>query len=148
MSKQMNQIETPEEKKKGNFWSLISLICFVSRFIVNIVIMFFVSGAELMVEAYQDLNRITDMISTSSAIIGGGIEILLSIATLVIIIYVRVKYPKNIFGKVLMWIYIVLFVMYVVIMAAMIIAIGIACGACIDDCREIGQIMIESRILC
>lgn len=148
MSKQMNQIETPEEKKKGNFWSLMSLICFVSRFIVNIVIMVLVSGAELMVEAYQDLNRITDMISTSSAIIGTGIEILLAIATLVIIIYVRVKYPKNIFGKVLMWIYIVLFVMYVVIMAAMIIAIGIACGACIDDCREIGQIMIESRILC
>ena len=148
MSKQMNQIETPEEKKKGNFWSLMSLICFVSRFIVNIVIMVLVSGAELMVEAYQDLNRITAMISTSSAIIGTGIEILLAIATLVIIIYVRVKYPKNIFGKVLMWIYIVLFVMYVVIMAAMIIAIGIACGACIDDCREIGQIMIESRILC
>lgn len=148
MSKQMNQIETPEEKKKGNFWSLMSLICFVSRFIVNIVIMVLVSGAELMVEAYQDLNRITDMISTSSTIIGTGIEILLAIATLVIIIYVRVKYPKNIFGKVLMWIYIVLFVMYVVIMAAMIIAIGIACGACIDDCREIGQIMIESRILC
>lgn len=148
MSKQMNQIETPEEKKKGNFWSLMSLICFVSRFIVNIVIMVLVSGAELMVEAYQDLNRITDMISTSSTIIGAGIEILLAIATLVIIIYVRVKYPKNIFGKVLMWIYIVLFVMYVVIMAAMIIAIGIACGACIDDCREIGQIMIESRILC
>ena len=38
MSNQMNQIETPEEKKKGNFWSLMSLICFVSRFIVNIVI--------------------------------------------------------------------------------------------------------------
>ena len=49
MSKQMNQIETPEEKKKGNFWSLMSLICFVSRFIVNIVIMVLVSGAELMV---------------------------------------------------------------------------------------------------
>ena len=148
MSKQMNQIETPEEKKKGNFWSFMSLICFVSRFIVNIVIMVLVSGAELMVEAYQDLNRITDMISTSSAIIGGGIEILLSIATLVIIIYVRVKYPKNIFGKVLMWIYIVLFVMYVVIMAAMIIAIGIACGACLDDCSKMGKIIIESRMLC
>ena len=74
MSKQMNQIETPEEKKKGNFWSLMSLICFVSRFIVNIVIMFFVSGAELMVEAYQDLNRITDMISTSSAILAPGLK--------------------------------------------------------------------------
>ena len=148
MSKQMNQIETPEEKKKGNFWSLMSLICFVSRFIVNIVIMVLVSGAELMVEAYQDLNRITDMISTSSAIIGGGIEILLSIATLVLIIYVRVKYPKNVFGKVLMWIYIVLFVMYVVIMAAMIIAIGIACGAFFDNCTKMGKIIIESRMLC
>lgn len=148
MSKQMNQIETPEEKKKGNFWSLMSLICFVSRFIVNIVIMVLVSGAELMVEAYQDLNRITDMISTSSAIIGGGIEILLSIATLVIIIYVRVKYPKNVFGKVLMWVYIVLFALYIIAMVAFIIACGMACAACTNECQSLAMLAIERLMLC
>ena len=70
---------------------------------------------------------------------------------MVIIIYVRVKYPKNTFGKVLMWIYIVMFVLYIITMAVIIIACGIACSACIDECEKCGQmgmIVIERLMLC
>lgn len=33
-----NSIETTEEKRKGNLWSLISLLCFVGRFVICIAI--------------------------------------------------------------------------------------------------------------
>ena len=146
-----NQMETVEEKKKGNLWSLISLICFVSRFIIGIVIAF-ISG--VMVELFsesEELSSITTSFSELVYILGSGVSILLAIAALVIIIYVRVKYPKNTFGKVLMWIYIVMFILYIITMAVVIIACGIACSACIDECEkcgEMGMIAIERLMLC
>jgi len=46
----------------------------------------------------------------------------------VLMLVARVKYPKNVFAKVLMWIYIIIIIAYIVLMAALIIACGIACN--------------------
>ncbi len=51
-----------------------------------------------------------------------------SLAGLVLMIVARVKYPKNIFAKVLMWLYIATVIIYIVLMVAIIIACGIACA--------------------
>ena len=51
-----------------------------------------------------------------------------SIAAIVLMIVARVKYPKNTFAKVLMWLYIATVIIYVLLMIAIIIACGIACA--------------------
>ena len=47
-----------------------------------------------------------------------------------ILVYVRVKYPTNTFGKVLMWLYIIGFIILMVLFATSIIACGIALRSC------------------
>lgn len=149
-----NLIETPEDKKKGNFWSWISLGCFLGRFVVDAVIAFVSGLATSFFSNIGDIEKIgeaTTVVSDIIFAIGSCVSMAMSIAALVIIIYVRVKYPKNIFGKVLMWVYIVLFIMYVILMVAFIIACGIACNACVDECEKCGQmgmIAIERLMIC
>lgn len=146
-----NIIETPEEKKKGNFWSWISLGCFVGRFVVGAVIAFVSGLATSLFSRIDDVEKIgeaTTVVSDMIFALGTCASIAMSIAALVIMIYVRVKYPKNTFGKVLMWVYIVSFVIYIIIMVAVIIACGIACAACTDECQKLGMIAIERLMLC
>ena len=57
-----------------------------------------------------------------------------------LMIYVRVKYPNNIFGKVLMWIYIALIVIGIIVLSVVIISCGIAFGACVNGMMECGEI--------
>lgn len=148
MSKQGNQIETPEEKRLGNKWSLISLICFVGGFIISIGAVV-VSGFFLTFTNESDeLSSILTTVSEAVQLVGSGVSVLASIAALVVIIYVRVKYPKNIFGKVLMWVYIVLFILYIITMAVIIIACGIACAACTNECQKLASMAIESGMIC
>lgn len=150
VSKQTNMIETPEDKKKGNMWSWISLGCFVGRIIVD-AIMAFASGLVFSVIGASGEFEFAEVATTFTEIIyaiGTCISGLLFIASIVMMIYVRVKYPKNVFGKVLMWVYIVLVSLYIITMAVCIIAIGIACVACLNECEELAMIAIESMMLC
>lgn len=145
------QAETMEEKRQGNKWSLISLICFVSRYIFSIVIAFVSGVIDVLAADNAEFSHITTAFSEVLFLIGSGVSILLAIAALVIIIYVRVKYPQNIFGKVLMWVYIAIFIIYIITLAVVIIACGIACNACIDECEKCGQmgmIAIERFMIC
>ena len=48
---------------------------------------------------------------------------------LILMVYVRVKYPKNTFGKVLMWLYIVLFIILLIAFVYLIIG-------CIQTCER------------
>lgn len=143
-----NKIETPEERKKGNLWSAISLICFCSRYIFEFIIVLALGMANVIIEEQFELLDIAYTLEEATFALCSMISIALAIAALVIIIYVRVKYPKNIFGKVLMWFYIVAFIMYVVLTIAVIIAIGIACGACLNECEGMAKLVIESIMLC
>ncbi len=149
-----NIIETPEDKKKGNFWSWISLGCFAGRFVVDIVIAL-VSGMATSIfssiSSVSDIEQIgeaTTVVSEMIFAIGSCASLAMGIAALVIMIYVRVKYPKNTFGKVLMWVYIVLFALYIIAMVAFIIACGIACAACTNECQKLGMIVVERLMLC
>ena len=64
-----------------------------------------------------------------------ALGILFLIAGIVLVIYVRVKYPKNIFGKVLMWIYIVLAVLILIAFIVMLVACTLACSYLIETCQ-------------
>ena len=151
MSKQSIQIETPEEKRLGNKWSWISLICFLGRFLISMVIPvlvvvisgFFSTYADMDDAVYEAMTTIMEI----AYLVSSCVSTLASIAAFVIMIYVRVKYPKNVFGKVLMWVYIVLFALYIITMAVIIIACGIACGACMNDCQDLACITIERLMI-
>ena len=144
-------IETPEDKKKGNFWSWISLACFAGGFVVDALIAVFMgvlNSITYNLTSTANVSEMTNAASEAFIAIGGCVSILLAIAALVIMIYVRVKYPKNIFGKVLMWVYIVLFAMYIIFMAVVIIACGIACAACTEECQSLAMLALERLMLC
>jgi len=78
---------------------------------------------------------------TSSALdllmdIMGSIGSLAMIAGLIIMIYVRVKYPKNVFGKVLMWLFIVGAIIAVIIAILYAILLAVACYSCFSCISE------------
>lgn len=141
-------IETPEDKKKGNMWSWISLACYLSQYVFYIAVIATTGTLGTMLSEIQELEEVTSGLLEAVLSIGYCLSGLASIAAVVIMIYVRVKYPKNIFGKVLMWVYIAFFIMYIVTMVAVIIACGIACNACMEDCQGIARVTMESWIVC
>ncbi|WP_294479505.1 hypothetical protein [uncultured Ruminococcus sp.] len=98
--------ESPEDKKRANTLCLISLIL----------------GHGLSLFSYI-LTQIFDMHTYSIFGTAGLIAFIL-------MIYVRVKYPKNKFGKVLM----ILYIVEIIIAIIVLIAIIAACASCLNDC--------------
>jgi len=89
-----------EQKKEGNFYCIISAICM---------------GVSLLSVS------LTTMISEGAVIFTGMLNIISTVAAYVLMIYVRVRYPKNIFGKVLMCLYIILAIITVLIIVFVIV---------------------------
>lgn len=117
---------SPEDNKKANMLSLISLGCFIFPIIADII---FITISALTT------SEISDAFETLFDI-GGVISILTFIAAIVLMIIVRVRYPKNTFGKVLMWVYIVMIVLIIIGVVVAIIACAIACNECIESLQN------------
>lgn len=121
-------MNAPEDERKANIFCIASLICvFLPR-----VLQFL--GYLLFGTLLQQVGResvLYDRISGALSAFG----ILFLIAGIVLVIYVRVKYPKNIFGKVLMWIYIVLAVLILIAFIVMLVACTLACSYLIVTCQ-------------
>ena len=117
-----------DDERKANVFCIASLICvFLPR-----VLQFL--GYLLFGTLLQQVGResvLYDRISGALSAFG----ILFLIAGIVLVIYVRVKYPKNIFGKVLMWIYIVLAVLILIAFIVMLVACTLACSYLIETCQ-------------
>ena len=118
----------PDDERKANVFCIASLICvFLPR-----VLQFL--GYLLFGTLLQQVGResvLYDRISGALSALG----ILFLIAGIVLVIYVRVKYPKNIFAKVLMWIYIVLAVLILIAFIVMLVACTLACSYLIETCQ-------------
>ena len=123
-----NDMNNPDDERKANVFCIASLICvFLPR-----VLQFL--GYLLFGTLLQQVGResvLYDRISGALSAVG----ILFLIAGIVLVIYVRVKYPKNIFGKVLMWIYIVLAVLILIAFIVMLVACTLACSYLIETCQ-------------
>lgn len=122
---------SPEDKKQANKLCIISMILMftpiVIIFIKDIILgLLYDTGTE---EFYYNIAGSYVLESTLTfLLIGCGI------AALVLMILVRVKYPQSVFGKVLMWLYIVLAILVVVFIAVTIIACGLAFASCVRSC--------------
>lgn len=123
-----HDMNDPDDERKANVFCIASLICvFLPR-----VLQFL--GYLLFGTLFQRVGResvLYDRISGALSALG----IVFLIAGIVLVIYVRVKYPKNIFGKVLMWIYIVLAVLILIAFIVMLVACTLACSYLIETCQ-------------
>jgi hypothetical protein len=119
-----NQPEQPkdafDENDKGNKLCILSLILKYGVLALSAGII------ELL---YNFTNIISEdigdfVISTLFVIIG-----ICSLAAFVLMVIVRIKYPKNLFGKILMWIYIVEIILAIIA----IVILFLACMACVNS---------------
>ena len=123
MNNQLNNNQFPpleydkEVSKKANILSIVSIVLLYINFGISLVCEY------LKIELNDLMQNITG---------------LLPLIGLIIMVFVRVKYPKNILGKVSMWLYIIFFVVTVVLLVAVIIACGVSFNACIEGCGKIG----------
>lgn len=124
--------ESPEEiKKKANTLCLIDTILMFGPGIVSAILLAIFSILNINVDGSTVNN-----INTSDSILGGlyalvsGINSLAKLASFVLMIVIRIKYPQSVWGKVLMWIFIAEAIL-VVIGAALLI---FACTSSLRSC--------------
>ncbi len=121
----VNSVVNPEDNKKANNLCILSLIL---KYGVGIVIGIIFSILSSM--GNYTSSSAANSIGSAIAVVLYGLSGISEIAALVIMIIVRVKYPKNVFGKVLMWIYIVeiiLAMLSIIILFAMCYSIISSC---------------------
>ena len=119
------------DEKFANTLCWISLACLIVPFILSPI------GAKILLATsdtflgglFSFLNGVFSILFTIARILG-----------VVLMIYVRVKYPYNIFGIVLMWIYIIILVLIILfIIFMMVLCNGCMDGmsGCLQECRKI-----------
>ena len=135
-------IETLEDKKKANLLCIISILLFIVPSLIAIIMAIVIasidlsSGGNLLSELYSaSLNSPVDLGITSqimgiSYVVMMGISHFARIASFVMMIVIRVKYPKNTFGKVLMWIWII----GILIIISLVIFAVVSCINFISSC--------------
>ncbi len=124
-------IEDPEKVKAGNRCALIAFILFGTSILLPGIAALLMGGFNVLTETAKDSESGNPIITGISSILG-GISSLTEIAAFVMMIVTRVKYPKNVWGKVLMWIYIVLGILIVIGMVLLILA----CAYCVNEMRR------------
>lgn len=93
----------PEDHKKANILCVISLgLMFVSSFVFSLF-MIGINSSEISDGIRETLSAIFGFLTTAS-----------EVAAIAIMIYVRVKYKRSVFGKVLMWLYIIIGIMILI----------------------------------
>lgn len=119
---EMDEEMYPEDNKKANILCLIALGCDVLPLLV------FAVAKTLSLSVLNIVAGVTSVLG-----------ILLMIAGIVIMIIVRVKYPDNLFGKVLMWVYIVLLIVAAVAYIISMIVCTLAMYTCIYSCMNCNE---------
>lgn len=112
--------EAPEDKKSAHTLCFISLGLLAGSWIIP-----FVTGILYALSEGDYPDVLTELVS--------GCSWLCSLAAFVFMIITRVKYPRNTFGKVLMWCYIGYIILQIILLVAVIIACSIGCAMCMDE---------------
>ena len=115
-----NTDQEKKDEKTANILCLVSLAC---MFLVPF-------GTGIITGSFSEIADKTGDVSGISTLFG-SLSSLSSLAAWVLMIIVRIKYRKNVFGKVLMWIYISMLALLIIA----IIIFVIACASCLHDCK-------------
>ncbi len=143
----VNKIETLEEKKRANKFCILSILLFIGPIVLNYIFAFIVymceqkMGIDIHYNTYYNFDTLDNLsrVFTISYTILKAVGILSMISSFIIMIMVRVLYPLNVFGKVIMWIYISMFIVFLVLF----IILMIACNMMVDSCVSCGSEILE-----
>ncbi len=128
-----------ENNKQANKLCILSLLCVFLPILLSTSLSPVLSGLFKTSDAGTD-NTLWDITGNILGIAG----LLLLIAGIGLMIYVRVKYPTNTFGKVIMWLYIVLAILSIIALIITMVVCYSAmatCGGAIPEiCEECRQI--------
>ena len=121
------------DNRKANILCLIALTNMIAIGIVAAI-----------VEALMDVANGT-MLAGIGAILGvivGALAMLSPIISVAIVIYVRIKYPENLFGKVLMWILIFMAACFVFL----IVSTLLFCMWCENEMSSCGFLILSGLL--
>ena len=117
--------ESEEDCRRGNLLAGIGLGLFVLYLIISF-------GEWGIMEVLDNAERTKEAINLAEIV--NGFLLLMPIASFVLMLITRIRYPKNVMGKVLMWVFIV----SGILLALFIIAILVTCVACLNECSQAG----------
>lgn len=128
--------EKPTKDHTPDILCMISILCEIVPFIMDGVFTGAVQTLSYKVSENPGLMMIRNLIGSLAGI---GF-----VAGIVLLIIVRVKYPQNTFGKVLMWVYIVFAVLCFLAFFLFLVACSIACNGASSSCfsclQDMGRI--------
>lgn len=109
-----------QNKKKANKLCWISLACAIGPWLLWMI-----------TDKLQELAGIGEVFrilcNIANALSGIG-----WLVAIVLMIYVRVKYPKNVFGKILMWLYIIVIILAILFF----LFVMIMCSTCVGGAES------------
>lgn len=106
-------------EKQANTLCWISIICLIAPFILSALMgkLILVTSGTLIGGLIAFINSLLNILFVATRILG-----------VVLMIYVRINYPKNVFGIVLMWIYIIILVATILLFLFVVVL----CNGCIS----------------
>lgn len=118
------------DNHKANVLCTISLLLYFSGPVIALMLYLIIATA----------SSSTDVLDVLYGVLSGTLAIssVTGLAAYVLMIVARVKYPKSIYAKVIMWIYIVFFILGIIAFAALIIYCGWYTGNCLHQLGEMG----------
>ena len=116
-----------EDNKKATKLGVISICMYFGGPILSYIVSLFVSI--IMSAISYSANEAAVLGAAVFSIVVGIITFGIRIASWVLMIIMRIKYPKNTFGKILMWIYIALLVLRIILIAIIIAFYGMLMAA-------------------
>lgn len=143
----MNQNQmTPKDKKNAHILCYISLGLYLVPVLCNML--FYFLYMTNTANRTQELIQTSEVFRLSDAVLAILVPIsgICYIAAIVVMIVARVKYPACIFAKVLMWVYITLFIITMVIFAIIMITCAIACDNCMDEISRCPGFILPPRL--
>lgn len=119
------KVKTPEDQLAEKL-CIASVICYFGAPILSSIL----SSITDFTSTISSSTGVDDLFSNAMLWPIGLVLGLGPLAGVILMIVARVKAPKNTFGKVLMWVYIVLFILKVLAVIALILLFGALVAAC------------------
>lgn len=118
---------TPEDRATAKKLCIISLCCYCAPAVAYLISYLISMATDVAyLGSYGTIeNAVSHVLEVITGISSIGV-----IAAYVLMIVARVKFPKSVFAKVLMWVYIGMFIMEVVSAILLIVFVWVACSAC------------------
>ncbi len=122
--------EPPVDNHSANLLCTISLILYFGGPITTFMLYLVMAVGYSTTESLGIFGNVLSLMTLLSSMSG--------LAAYVLMIIARVKYPKSKYAKVVMWIYIVLFILGIIAFAALAIYCGWYIGNCLDKLGQMG----------